>query len=311
MNNPPDKPYLSLVVPVYEGAGHLPEWREKLLEVIGNLPESCEILLIDDGSSDQSWKIISGWADNDSRFRAFGLSRNFGQHPAMHCGFDRCRGEVVMTLDDDLQIPHSVIPEFLERIRQGADIVAGVRTRRYDGFFRRQLPSWFLNKFMRNISGSSRRDFGCNHIAYRRWVIDAIREAQDRYRFVPELVTWAGGHLEEIEVPHCSGVSRYNFFRLLKLNLELLTQYNFWSLYLAISVIGVLMIILAVILGPVMFFTTEAMYAFDKFGFLALIGIGIALFLVAHIAFVSRRLVVETARRPLYIVHPDRIRDFR
>jgi len=293
---------ISFVVPVYNASLHLEEWKKSLLKVIEPLKNDWEIILIDDGSIDNSWKIIESWAKDDQRFRAYGLSKNFGQHPAMTLGLELARGRIIMTMDDDLQIPHDCIPVFIEKLENDVDIVAGRRRTRNDSLIFRQLPSLLLNKIMRKISKVMRNDFGCNNVAYKRWVIEAVMQSREKCRFLPELVGWAGGRIKEVEVEHRVGPSRYRFSKLIKLNLELLTNYNLWFIYLWICIIGAVTLFFGILMCAV---TTYAILNF-KIG-IALLGIFI--FVIGLVGTQLNRLQIEIQDRPLYVVSAGRIQD--
>ncbi len=303
---PSISPGVSFVVPVYNASGHLEAWRAAMNEALERLDEAWEVVLVDDGSSDGSWEIIAGWARESARFRAFGLTRNFGQHAAMTAGFTKARGTVIMSLDDDLQIPPSVIPAFVEAARGGADVVAGYRKNRADAFLSRQVPSFLLNRFFRRITGARRRDFGCNHVAYRRWVVEAMLDCSDRRRFTPELVAWTGGRLEQIEVPHADGPSRYSLARLIRLNLVLATHYTLWPVHIAAIVGGVLLVAFAIVS-----FTRPDLHNELRFHYslinTALLGSVLSLF--GTTAILVERLIDEVVRRPLFLIHPDRVVD--
>lgn len=294
---------LSIIVPVYHAAGHLGAWREALDPVLSHYGTRCEVLLVDDGSTDGSWGIIAGWAREDPRFRAFGFARNFGQHAAITAGFERARGRVVMTVDDDLQIPLDVVPRFVAAINAGSDVVSGFRVHRQDPLIFRRLPSMVLNTIFRIVTGSARRDFGCNHVAYRSWVIRAILACPDRSRFTPELVAWVGGRCDEIDVPHRSGPSRYRLATLMRLNLLLLTRYTFWPLYVVSMVAGLLSLGAAFIVPSGSLMSAEVIPR-------AVLGFsGVILFVVGLVSNSIERLHEEATGRPLYVIHPDRVED--
>lgn len=298
-------PLLSLIVPVYHGARHLAEWRAALEPVMARYGEDVEVILVDDGSQDGSWEVIAQWASEDPRFRCFGLSRNFGQHAAMTAGFERARGRIVMTVDDDLQIPLDVIPEFVRAIEAGSDIVAGHRLHRQDPFVLRRIPSAILNFVFTRVTGSRRRDFGCNHVAYRAWVIRAILSCPDRSRFTPELVAWVGGTMSEVAVPHRAGPSRYRLSKLMRLNLLLLTRYTFWPLYLLAMTAGAALILLAVLPAALVEPWVGSAWRLHT------LSAGLLLVVIGLVSNSIERLHDEATGRPLYVIHPGRVRDRR
>jgi len=147
-----------------------------------------------------------------------------------------------------------------------------------------------------------RNDFGCNNVAYKRWVIEAVMQSREKCRFLPELVGWAGGRIKEVEVEHRVGPSRYRFSKLIKLNLELLTNYNLWFIYLWICIIGAVTLFFGILMCAV---TTYAILNF-KIG-IALLGIFI--FVIGLVGTQLNRLLIEIQDRPLYVVSAGRIQD--
>lgn len=262
--------------------------------------------MVDDGSSDGSWTILEGWAREDKRFRVFGLSRNFGQHAAITAGFERGRGRIIMTIDDDLQIPHEVIPSFIAAINSGHDVVAGYRRHRNDSVLLRQVPSRLVNIMLCRLTGLPRRDYGCNHVAYRRWVVDAILSCPDIKRFTPEILAWSGVQVHEIEVPHFAGPSRYSFAKLLKLNLFFLAHYTFWPMNVVTLLSGIFLIIFTILNLSGMSWWNFGSHASTT---LLMGGIGLLLLMTGISANVMERLVVECIRRPLYLLRPERVVD--
>lgn len=190
---------VSVVVPVFDE-----EWNIGIL--LGELREALrqepgwEVLVVDDGSRDRTAEIAAEVATTDARVRLIRLGRNYGQAAALQAGFDHARGEIVVTIDGDLQNDPADIPVLLVRIREGYDLVVGRRTPRTDPLLTRRLPSWFANAIVRLLTGLPVRDIGCTLKAYRRAVLDRIELYSDHHRFTPVLAA-ASSAARIVEVP--------------------------------------------------------------------------------------------------------------
>ncbi|HET8625744.1 MAG TPA: glycosyltransferase family 2 protein [Gemmatimonadales bacterium] len=217
---------LSVVVPLYneeESVGPLVE------AVRAALPASLEweLLLVDDGSRDGTVASIGAFTAADPRVRLVPLARNYGQTQAMQAGFDAAEGDVVVSMDGDLQNDPQDIPRLLATLEQGYDLVAGYRQRRQDDLVTRKIPSWIANRAIRAVTGVDIRDNGCSLKAYRRWTLDRMDLYSDMHRFLPALAAaTAGARITEIPVRHHSrryGHSKYGLSRVLKILADLLT----------------------------------------------------------------------------------------
>ena len=220
-----DDPYVSAVVPVYNEVDSLHELHAQLTAGLEATGRSYEILFIDDGSRDGSAARLDEIAATDPHVRVVHFRRNFGKSPALAAAFDRVRGQVVLTLDADLQDDPGMIPEFVARIEAGADLVSGWKQRRHDPLGK-TLPSKFFNFVVRKVSGVHLRDFNCGFKAYR---IDCIRELSvygGFHRFLPVLAGERGFRVEELVVNHRArqhGVSKFGVKRFFDGFLDLLT----------------------------------------------------------------------------------------
>jgi dolichol-phosphate mannosyltransferase len=186
-----------------------------------------ELVLVDDGSRDDTAERAGALAATDPRVRLVRLARNYGQTQAMQAGFDEALGEVVVSMDGDLQNDPEDIPRLLATLDQGYDLVAGYRARRQDDLIRRKIPSWVANHLIRLITGVSIRDNGCSLKAYRRWTLDRLDLYSDMHRFLPALAAATGGaRITELPVRHHPrrfGSSKYGLSRVLKIMADLLT----------------------------------------------------------------------------------------
>ena len=222
-----DKLDLSVVVPLYNEAESLPElvaWIDRVTVANGL---SYEVILIDDGSSDDSWEVAEGLKAKYPGVRGIGFARNYGKSAALYCGFAAAQGEVVITMDADLQDSPDEIPELYRMIKlEGYDLVSGWKKKRYDPIGKR-WPSKFFNWTARTVSGIRLHDFNCGLKAYRRQVVKAIEVYGEMHRFIPILAKKAGfRRIGEKTVEHRArkyGCSKFGMERMLKGYLDLIT----------------------------------------------------------------------------------------
>ncbi len=229
------KPWLSLVIPVFNEAQNLPELVRRCLTVCHNIGKPFEIIMVNDGSRDDSAQIIRTAAEeNDGAIVGVLLNRNFGQHAAVLAGFAQSRGEVVVTLDADLQNPPEEIPKLLLPIEQGCDVVGSVRINRQDSMFRR-WSSRLVNKGVQKSTGVMMHDYGCMLRAYRRSIIEAMLKCHERSTFIPVLANSFANKTDEVMVAHAErtqGESKYSFWKLINLQFDLLTSMTTFPLRL-------------------------------------------------------------------------------
>lgn len=216
---------LSVVIPLYNEEENVEKLHEKLREVLSNLEISHEIIYIDDGSLDGTLRILEEIQKRDPNVVVLSFRRNFGQTAAFAAGFDFARGDIVITMDGDLQNDPADIPKLLEAIKD-ADLVSGWRKNRKDPFFSRRLPSIIANWLIGKVTGVKIHDYGCSLKAYRREVVKNLRLYGEMHRFIPALASWYGVKIKEIEVTHhprYSGKSKYGIGRTIKVLLDLVT----------------------------------------------------------------------------------------
>lgn len=233
-------PWLSLVIPVFNEEANLEELIGRCLSVCDKLNRPFEIILVDDGSRDKSAAIIAGAAkENKGRVTGLLLNRNYGQHAAVMAGLAESQGEVVVTLDADLQNPPEEIPKLLAPIEEGCDVVGSIRKNRQDSLFRR-LSSRLINKAVQQATGVKMRDYGCMLRAYRRPVVDAMLQCHERSTFIPVLANSFAEKTAEVEVVHAertSDDSKYTIWKLINLQFDLLTSMTTFPLRL-LSILG-------------------------------------------------------------------------
>ena len=222
-----DKLDISVVVPLYDEAESLPElvaWIDRVMRREGL---TYEVILVDDGSDDDSWAVIRRLKERYPALRAIRFARNYGKSAALYCGFAAAEGEVVVTMDADLQDSPDEIPELRRMIlEEGYDMVSGWKKRRYDPLDKR-LPSKFFNWTARTVSGIRLHDFNCGLKAYRRKVVKAIEVYGEMHRYIPMLAKQAGfRRIGEKVVEHRArkyGVSKFGIERMVKGYLDLIT----------------------------------------------------------------------------------------
>lgn len=219
-------PALSLVIPVYNEEESLPALFDALDVAMPTLPQPAEAVLVDDGSRDRSFTLMTAAASSRPWLRVVRFRRNFGQTAAIAAGIDLSRGPVIVALDADLQNDPADIPKLLKRLDEGYEVVSGWRRDRKDKAFTRRLPSVIANWLIGWVTGVRIHDYGCTLKAYRRWVLEPYGLYGEMHRFIPIYASWAGARVTEMEVTHHprrAGVSKYGLGRVFKVLLDLLT----------------------------------------------------------------------------------------
>lgn len=219
---------ISVVVPLYNEEESLPELHAWIKQVMEENGFSYEIIFVDDGSTDRSWDVITGLREQSDRVKAIKFQRNYGKSPALHCAFRKVEGNVVITMDADLQDSPDEIPELYRMIKEeGYDLVSGWKRKRYDDKLTKNLPSKFFNATARKVSGIKLHDFNCGLKAYRRSLAKSIEVYNDMHRYIPILAKDAGfKHIGEKEVRHQArkyGKSKFGADRFVNGYLDLLT----------------------------------------------------------------------------------------
>ncbi len=217
---------LSLVIPVYNEAENLPILHEEITKSCIKLGITFEIIFIDDGSLDNSFFVLKKIQREDNSVKIIKLRKNFGQTAALSAGFDQARGEIVITMDADLQNDPIDIQRFIEKIHEGYDIVSGWRKKRKDKFFSRRLPSMIANWLISRITKVKLHDYGCTLKAFRKEIIKNIKLYGELHRFIPAIASQMGVSIAEIKVNHRPrrfGKSNYSIFRFPRVILDLLT----------------------------------------------------------------------------------------
>ena len=217
---------LSVVVPLYNEEDSITPLYNAIVDVLDMLPVSFEIIMVDDGSGDLTFSAAQKLAAADQRLRVVKFRRNYGQTPAMAAGIDVARGQIVVTMDGDLQNDPKDIPDFIEKIKQGYDIVVGWRFDRQDKLISRKIPSRIANWLIGKVTGVPIKDNGCSLKAFRANMIKQVPLYSEMHRFIPAMASIAGPRIAEIKVRHHArqfGESKYGLSRVYKVLLDLLT----------------------------------------------------------------------------------------
>ena len=226
VSNTPETTELSVVLPVYNEKDNLIQMHAELKRSLDNIGKPYEILFVDDGSDDGSMEILEDISATDCSVRVVQFRRNFGQTAALAAGLDLSKGEIIVTLDADLQNDPTDIPILLDAISQGADLVCGWRHERKDGYWLRLVPSKIANAIISLTTDVKLHDYGCTLKAMRREVAENLRLYGEMHRFIPAIASWYGINIVEIKVNHrarTSGTSKYGLSRTYRVILDLLT----------------------------------------------------------------------------------------
>jgi len=223
---PPAPPQVSIVVPIYNEEESIPHLYQRLTEELEQLAIAYEIIAIDDGSKDRSFALLQALAAADPRLRVVRFRRNFGQTAAFSAGFDRARGEYIITIDADLQNDPADIERLLDKANEGYDVVSGWRENRQDPYWNRRLPSQIANRLISVATGVYLHDYGCSLKVYRTDVVRNIQLYGELHRFIPAIASWQGVAVTELPVNHYArqyGKSKYGISRIVRVLLDLIT----------------------------------------------------------------------------------------
>lgn len=217
---------LSLVIPVYNEETNLPKLHREISEACQNLKKSYEIIFVDDGSQDNSLAVCKQLLKKDPRVRIIQLRKNFGQTAALSAGFDHARGDIIITLDADLQNDPNDFGLLIGKIEEGYDLVSGWRTKRKDRFITRRFPSLLANWLISRLTRVKLHDYGCTLKAFRREIVGHIKLYGELHRFIPAIASIIGVSIAEVKVNHrkrLHGRSKYSVWRFPKVILDLIT----------------------------------------------------------------------------------------
>lgn len=310
---------LSLVIPLYNEAGNLKELCSEILNAISSYKAEWELIFVDDGSTDGSWELLKECqAEWGKGFRSIRLARNYGQTLALRAGIEAAHGDVIVTMDGDLQNDPADIPKLLKRIEEGADVVSGWRKQRKDNLLSRKLPSRMGNWIIALVTGVKLHDFGCTLKAYRSEIIKDIPLYGEMHRLIPALAAWMGARIVEEEVTHRkreSGESKYSLSRVFAVIIDIITL-RFFSTYSTrpahvFGMWGIIsMLLSAVTLALVIYMKWKIHFPMTGNPFLIIS----VLLIIVGVQLIALGLLGEVSVRTYYEMHakaPYRIREIR
>ena len=308
-------PYVSVVIPVYNEQDNLEALFSRLIVVLDKIGKPFEIVFTNDGSRDRSGTILKEFHDRrPKQVRVIDFNGNFGQHMAIMAAFERVHGDIVVTLDADLQNPPEEIPKLIAAIEAGHDVVGGYRKDRQDTLFRR-YASKIINGIRAKITNIHMRDQGCMLRAYRKNIVDNIVASEEASTFIPALAHSFASNPTDVEVEHAAraaGESKYNLYDLIRLNFDLMTGFSvvplqvFTLIGMVVSTLSILFVIYLfirrLVIGP------EAEGVFTLFAILYFL-VGIGIMGLGIIGEYVGRIHKEVRRRPRFVIRKVYERD--
>lgn len=302
-----EKPYISIVIPVFNEELNLPPLIDRLYPVMQQIGKPFEIIFTDDGSRDRSLNILQGMAEKFPEVRVIEFNGNFGQHMAILAAFEKSTGEIVITLDADLQNPPEEIPKLVREVEKGHDVVGTIRQKRQDSLFRK-VASRIVNITTNKMTGMHMSDYGCMLRAYHRNVVNNINRCQETTTFIPALAQTFSANPTEIEVAHAErseGESKYSLYKLIRLNFDLMTGFSVVPLQL-FALMGILTALFSVafaifLLVRRFIIGAEVEGVFTLFAILFFF-IGIIIFGIGLVGEYVGRIYQEVRKRPRYVV---------
>lgn len=306
--------YLTVVIPIYNEKQNISYLYDNLNNVLPGIGKKYEVILIDDGSADGSFKELLKIHEQNKNYKIIRLRKNFGQTPAMSAGFDYANGEVIITLDADLQNDPEDIPALLEKIDEGYDIVSGWRINRQDKAISRKLPSIIANWLIARLTGVKIHDYGCTLKAYTSDVAKNVDLYGEMHRYIPAVASWMGISVAEVPVHHHPrkfGKSKYGISRTVRVILDIITikyllSYSqkpiqiFGLIGLITGGIGIIITIYLIIMR--LFFnmalSSRPLFTLSIF----MIFIGVQLITMGILAELIMRTYHETSGKPTYAV---------
>ncbi len=304
---------ISIVIPLYNEEENVRELHSRLKPVMDSIGDEYEIIFIDDGSTDNTLPLLQEIQAADNTVIVLSLRRNFGQTAAFAAGFDYSRGDIIVTMDGDLQNDPHDIPKLLELMKDN-DLVSGWRKKRKDPFLSRRLPSIIANSLISKVTGVNLHDYGCSLKAYRRDVIKNLKLYGEMHRFIPAVASWYGVRIAEVETTHhprLRGKSKYGISRTMKVVLDLITVKFLQSFSTKplqfFGPIGLLSGALGFLIS--LYLSIDKMFSGKDIGGRPLLLLG-ALLIIVGIQFIGMgllgemmvRVYHETQKKPIYVI---------
>ncbi len=302
------EPRVSVVIPVFNEEESLPTLFDRLMPVMEGLGLPYEVVFINDGSRDRSLAHLLGCRDRfPGRVVVVDFNGNFGQHMAIMAGFAQAKGEMVITMDADLQNPPEEIPRLVQAMEDGHDVVGTVRSSRKDPFFRK-FASRIVNRITNRITGLKLNDYGCMMRGYSRRVVNFINQCKETTTFIPALAQKFAMNPVEILISHSErelGQSKYGLYRLIRLNFDLMTGFSLIPLQ-AVTMLGMIVSVLSFLLSVFLLLRrlivgpeVEGVFTLMALSFLLM---GITLFSVGLVGEYIGRIYQEVRERPRYVI---------
>jgi undecaprenyl-phosphate 4-deoxy-4-formamido-L-arabinose transferase len=302
-------PYLSVVIPVYNEEANLPELLDRVTATLAALGRPYEVVLVNDGSRDRSLPLLREAAGRDPHLVVVDFNRNYGQHAAIFAGFEVSRGEIVVTLDADLQNPPEEIPKLVAKVEEGFDVVGSIRVHRQDTLLRR-VASKIVNRMTAIATGVQLSDYGCMLRAYSRPVVKLLASSREISTFIPVLADLFAGRVTEIPVAHAErrhGESKYSLLSLFRLQFDLMTSFSVLPLRATMG-IGVVMSIVSILIALVLIagrlIWGQQWAVSGVFTLFALVFffLGVQLFAIGLLGEYVGRIYQEVRDRPRYVI---------
>lgn len=302
-----EQPYLSIIIPVYNEESNLVPLIERLYPVVKAVGRPFEIIFTNDGSRDRSLEILHSMVDAYPGVKVVEFNGNFGQHMAILAAFEMSKGQIVITLDADLQNPPEEIPRLVAEIEKGHDVVGTIRQKRQDSLFRK-LASRIVNITTNKMTGMKMNDYGCMLRAYHRNIIENINRCGESTTFIPALAQTFASNPTEIEVAHAersAGESKYSLYRLIRLNFDLMTGFSVVPLQL-FALFGIVTSVLSLAFGLFLLVRrfivgAEVEGVFTLFAILFFF-IGIIIMGIGIVGEYVGRIYQEVRKRPRFVV---------
>jgi len=302
-------PAVSVVVPVFNEEENLPELLPRLQASLDALGRGYEVVLVNDGSRDRSLELLREAAARDPHLVVVDFNRNYGQHSAVFAGFEQARGDVIVTIDADLQNPPEEIGKLVAKMDEGFDVVGSVRIKRQDTFFRR-AASRLVNRVTSMATGVHLSDYGCMLRAYRRSVVRTLCQSKEISTFIPVLADMFAGRVTEVPVAHAErlkGESKYSLWKLVMLQFDLMTSFSLWPLRFTMG-FGVVMATCSMLVAAVLIVGRlveghewAVSGVFTLFAVLFFF-VGVLLFAIGLLGEYVGRIYMEVRHRPRYVV---------
>jgi undecaprenyl-phosphate 4-deoxy-4-formamido-L-arabinose transferase len=304
--------HYSVVIPVFNGANTLPDLVERLTQVLPNLCDEYEIILINDGSHDQSWETIVQSIDQHPSIVGINLMRNYGQHNALLCGITAAQNDIIITMDDDLQHPPEQIPLLVAKLAEGYDVVYGTPIQRQHGLWR-NAASWLMKLLLQRAMGAQTAESISAFRAFRAQVRQAFMNYRSPYVNIDVLLTWGTTRFTAIPTHHAPrelSTSNYTFSKLLVHTINMITGFSIWPLQMA-SIIGLLstlfgLVVLAYVIGRYLL-QGSSVPGFPFLASVITIFSGTQLFILGVLGEYLARMHFRMMDRPIYTVRETRV----